>query len=196
VVEATQSPSAQTAVVLGGLSGKLKSGGDAQVNDAADRAFHAARLYKLGKAHRIVVSGGNLPWDRLQVPEAEVIAGLLEELGVPRASILVETASATTHENAVETAKLLARFGIPEPVLLVTSGWHMPRAVAAFEAQGIDIIPSPTDRRVNPDAAFDAFALLPDSGALALSSLAVKEWVGIAWYRLSGKFRRAAAVAR
>jgi uncharacterized SAM-binding protein YcdF (DUF218 family) len=189
VMEAARSPAASVAVVLGGMSGRLKSGGDAQVNDAADRAFHAARLYRLGKAGRIIVSGGNLPWDRIQVPEGEVIAGLLQELGVPQQAITVEPRSATTYENARETAILLAADEDIGAVLLVTSGWHMPRAVATFEAQGVRVIPSPTDQRINPDAGFDVFALLPDAGALALSTLAVKEWAGWAWYRVSGRLR-------
>jgi uncharacterized SAM-binding protein YcdF (DUF218 family) len=193
IATAAQSPQAELAVVLGGMSGRLKSGGDPQVNEAADRALHAARLYRLGKLQRILVSGGNLPWDRLQVPEAEVIAGLLEELGVPPGAITIEAASATTYENAVEAAKLPQVRDNSGSLLLITSGWHMPRAVAAFEAQGVRVIPSPTDQRLNPDAGFGVFALLPDAGALALSTLAVKEWAGIAWYSLSGKLRRASA---
>ncbi|MFO1091095.1 MAG: YdcF family protein [Hyphomicrobiales bacterium] len=185
MIPASASPTADAAIVLGGLSGQLKSGGDPQVNDSADRLFHAARLFKAGKVQMVVVSGGNLSWDSIQRPEGEVIADLLVELGVPRDHIVMETTSRTTYENALETRKLWDQLRL-NSALLVTSSWHMPRAMAVYRARGMNVLPSPTDSRVNRDAAVSSFAFLPDAGALALSALVLKEWIGLAMYRVRG----------
>jgi uncharacterized SAM-binding protein YcdF (DUF218 family) len=60
------------------------------------RALYALRIYRAGKAPRILISGGNLPWDAEAAPEAERIADLLAELGAPRSALILETESRTT----------------------------------------------------------------------------------------------------
>jgi uncharacterized SAM-binding protein YcdF (DUF218 family) len=65
------------------------------------RALRALWIYRAGKAPRIVISAGNLPWSSLSVPEAEKIANLLVKLGAPRSALILETRSGTTRENAV-----------------------------------------------------------------------------------------------
>ena len=109
--------------------------------------LHAARLYRAGKAPVIVISGGHIPWLGSNIPEARSIQSLLEEWDVPRASIIAETASRNTYENAMLTKELLAERGLHR-VLLVTSAWHMPRALATFKSAGINAIPAATDFRV------------------------------------------------
>src|SRR5262249_14507816 len=69
-----------------------------------DRALYALRIYRAGKAPRILLSGGNLPWDEQAAPEAVQTADLLAELGAPRSALILETKSRTTRENAVNAA--------------------------------------------------------------------------------------------
>lgn len=93
-----------------------------------------------------------------------------------------ETDSGTTWENAVHSARILEEQGITS-VLLVTSAWHMPRAVFAFERQGLAVVPAPTGFRGPTGLSFEA--LLPDWKGLRDSSWAVHEWLGLVFYRLA-----------
>ena len=131
--------SAPAVVVLGGGTLPATPPRTAvELGGAGDRLLEAARLYRAGKAPRIVVSGGRIGWSRTHSPESTDMAEVLEFLGVPRAAILQEPRSRNTYENAIETRRLLAAEGI-DRVLLVTSALHMPRAVALFRGAGFDV---------------------------------------------------------
>ena len=82
------------------------------------------------------------------------------------------------------TAQLLRERGLNR-VLLVTSASHMPRSVAVFRKQGLEIIPSPTDVQVVARP-FTLIQILPGLGALEYSNTALKEWFGLMTYRLRG----------
>lgn len=144
---------------------------------AADRVWHAARLYRAGKAPVILVSGGNLPWSDTDRPEAEVMAELLQELGVPASAILRESASRTTRANRDFSVPLLRAHGIRR-ILLVTSALHLPRALALFQNSDLEVIAAPTDVEVVPRDPFHPLRWLPDAQALADSSRAFKEYFG------------------
>jgi uncharacterized SAM-binding protein YcdF (DUF218 family) len=177
-------PQADAIVVLGG--GMAPRAGDrlhADLGEAADRVWHAARLWHAGRAARVLLSGG-LVWGDGPQTEAEAMAAFLVDLGVPAAAIVIEGESRNTRGNAVETAALLEAAGAG-PVLLVTSATHMPRALATFRRAGVDAIPAATDYRM-PDAAPLLLALLPDAGALADSTAALKEFLGLWVYRWRG----------
>jgi uncharacterized SAM-binding protein YcdF (DUF218 family) len=126
-----------------------------------------------------------LPWARSSVTEASLAAELLEAYGVPSDSILVESNSRNTHENAINTAViwLARRF---RSGLLVTSATHMPRALASFRKAGLDVAPWPADFRTEHPLVNSVFDFLPDPGALEMTTTAIKEWLGLAVYRLRG----------
>ncbi len=179
-------PKADAIVVLGGYLGQpLPPRVTSDLTDAADRVFEAARLYRAGKAPRIVVSGGNLPWYPSIKPEAALAADLLVELGVPRADLVLEGESRTTRENAVNTAKIFAANGWTSG-LLVTSGMHMPRALAVFSRVGLDMTPATTDVSAQDRGFGGLFVLLPDAEELNRTTLAVKEIIGGFVYRHRG----------
>jgi uncharacterized SAM-binding protein YcdF (DUF218 family) len=71
------------------------------------RIVQTLRLYRAGKAPRIIITAGNLPWQRRLVSEAQRVADLLVELGALRSALVLEDASRTTRENAVNTAAIL-----------------------------------------------------------------------------------------
>ena len=96
-----------------------------------------------GKAPLIIVSGGNVFLQEGIRPESAYTADLLQEWGIPQSAIIFEGNSRNTRENAVETSRLLKNRQLNR-VLLVTSAFHMPRALATFRAVGIDAIPSPS----------------------------------------------------
>lgn len=106
-------------------------------------------------------------------------------MGVPPDAIVVETQSRNTYENAVNSAEIIRDRGW-RSAILVTSGAHMPRALAAFSKAGIDAIPASTDIRVRFPLYDSALDFLPDAEALKRTSDAIREWIGIAVYRLRG----------
>ena len=84
-------------------------------------------------------------------------------------------------------------------ILLVTSAAHMPRAVELFKAQGLDVIPAPTDYAVtetewknliSPDITTQVFNFIPNSSSLSLTTNIMKEYVGILVFRLKGVIQK------
>src|SRR5581483_106464 len=145
-------------IILGGfLNVPTKSRPHPAFMHAADRLVHGFRLYKAGKAPLILVSSGVVPMLGVGTQtESEAARTMLEEWGVPESAILVETRSASTHENAVFSAQMLAARGIHD-ALLVTSASHMPRAYACFRRAGLNVVAAPCDYLTGwapPDAPF------------------------------------------
>jgi uncharacterized SAM-binding protein YcdF (DUF218 family) len=108
----------------------------------------------------------------------------LTDLGVPPDAVWIENHSRSTHENALQTARLLEQHGLQQ-VLLVTSALHLPRALATFRAAGINALPAPTDFEVMPQPPH-LLRWLPDAQALADSTRALKEYWGLWVYRWRG----------
>jgi len=187
-LEIEQLPKASAIVVLGGaLRLPLPPRKDFEIGPAANRARHAAALFRAGKATRVLISAGALfaqpPGVR---PEAHYLRLFLGELGVPGDAVLLESESGTTRENALATKRVLERHALGS-VLLVTSAAHMPRALGAFRAAGIDATPAPTDYHVVDDPSeFAWLSLLPSAEALAMTTGAVREYLGHAVYALRG----------
>ncbi len=177
-------PAADVLLVLGGgiepaVSPRLRP----EVNLAGDRALYAAALYRAGKAPRVLVSGGAFPWQN-EPADAHGTQQLLEDLGVPARAITLEPNSRSTRENCVETRALLGE--APARVLLVTSALHMPRALAACRAVGLDVTPATTDIEVLHDAGSGILYWLPDSESLDATSRAIREIAATAAYRARG----------
>ena len=114
--------------------------------------------------------------------EAELTRDLLIALGVAPERILVEDRSRNTIENAIYSRDM-AQPKLGEVWLLVTSAWHMPRAVGCFRRAGFDVLPYPVDFRTAAKKDW-LFSL---SRHLALLDIAAKEWVGLVSYRLLGR---------
>ncbi|MGH8618696.1 MAG: YdcF family protein [Burkholderiales bacterium] len=175
---------AQAIVVLGGglRAQAPEFGGDTVNAYTLERVRYGAHLHRrLNKP--ILVTGGN-PTGRT-LPEAVAMkASLAADFGVD--TRWVEIASNTTEENARASRALLAPLGI-ERILLVTHGWHMPRSVLVFEQAGFKVIPAPTGLTGAP--ADGGLAWVPSATAFAEACLALREWLGMGWYRLKSALR-------
>jgi uncharacterized SAM-binding protein YcdF (DUF218 family) len=178
-------PTADAVVVLGGgIKAVPLDWPYPDLADGADRVWHTARIYQAGKASRVIISGGRLPWLGERIAEAEAMQQFLIDLGVPKDALLLEDQSRSTYENALYTAELLQERDL-DRVLLVTSALHMPRALATFRAAGVNAVPAPTDFEVIPEPSH-LLRWLPDAGALSASTLALKEYLGLWVYRWRG----------
>lgn len=173
---------AQAIVVLGsGIYEDAPEYGQHSVSSLAlERLQYAATLQRQTKLP-ILVSGGKLG----TLPaEAPIMKRVLEqEFHVPVR--WVEASSTNTAENARFSAAILRPEHI-QRVLVVTHGWHMPRAQQAFRATDLAFIAAPTRFSVMPAKPrdFNVFDFLPDGRAFAKSYFALHEYVGALWYRL------------
>jgi uncharacterized SAM-binding protein YcdF (DUF218 family) len=180
-VDPAQDATGQAIVVLGGglYPRAVEYGADTVSRRSLERVRYAARLHeRTGKP--ILVAGGNP--SRADSTEAEQMAAVLREFGV--AARWLENASANTMENARHTRRTLEQAGISR-IYLVTHAWHMPRARIAFEEAGFQVIPAAT-AYITPLEVKPAY-LVPDVGALELSSIFFREIGGMAWYRLKSR---------
>lgn len=190
-VHSQVSPAADAVLVLGGALTAPRLPHQPHINFrmASDRVWHAASLYRFGKARWVLVSGGNQPGDEAMAPEAEVIAEVLRDLGVPADVIRQEGRSRSTLENAAFSLPLVQQLGVRR-VLLVTSALHMPRALAVFESvfagRGVTFIPAATDADALGDEPSGVAAWLPDAKSLEWSTRVVKEYLGLLQVRAGG----------
>lgn len=170
------------AIVLlgGGVAIDPRQRGRFDLMPAADRMFHAAALWHAGRAPEIIATGGL--GARSDWSEAHAMREVLLALGVPDEAIRLETRSRTTREHPANVADMLAERG--EPVLLVTSALHMPRAVANFRTAGVGVTPAPTDFELLAHGNWRDWA--PDARALDRSTRALKERIGLLHLRLLG----------
>jgi uncharacterized SAM-binding protein YcdF (DUF218 family) len=179
-------PAADCAVLLGGaVQGALPPRVDIELNEAVDRVYKTAQLQRAGKARFVIVTAGNQPWSESPWAEADLIRDLLVEWGVPKEAIFLEGSSRNTRENALYSKIMIDSMNCETP-LLVTSAGHMPRAVAAFQSAGVSVVPVSTDVRVVAGGSQSAVMLLPSAGALAMTSDAIREWIGMWIYRMQG----------
>ncbi len=101
------------------------------------RAAYAVEAWREGGFRQIVVAGGSDP----KTPISTLIAAFLRASGVPGEVITTETRSDNTRENALYTRELLAR--MPGKKVLLTSDYHMFRALHTFRKAGIEVTPRP-----------------------------------------------------
>ena len=178
-------PRADVAVVLAGMVNSLTGKKDRpEFISSADRILLAADLLRQGRIDTILISGGTGLISQAGESEAKILRRWLLKQGFRKEQILIEPDSRNTAENAMETAKL-AHKQEWKKILLITSAFHMPRSVLCFQKVGMEVIPIPTDYytlRVFPGPE----AFVPTPGGLTLSTMALKEYLGIIAYWLRG----------
>lgn len=164
-------PVADAIVLLGGSMGANDELSPyAEMSASADRVWQAARLWKSGKAPKIIATGDG---------SRESTLGLLIEFGVDGKRVEFMDA-----RNTEEEAK-----GIKEKkILLVTSAWHAKRARMMFEkyAPGVEVVSAPADFEMNMMAGktqwWKYFGI--DPYTFHLNSVAFHEWIGIVGYAI------------
>ncbi len=184
-------PQAEAIVVLGGgTRPRIAPRQWYEVNEAGDRILYGSWLYKQGKAPLLVVTGGRAEWyGEGGNPESEDMAAIAEIMGVPANAIVQESQSFNTRDNAVNTKLILDKRGINK-ILLVTSALHLPRSLEIFRKVGFECIAAPTDfltvNNQNQRGWASVLDLLPSAEALKNTTNAIKEYIGLFVYRLSG----------
>ena len=164
-------PETDVIVLLGGSMGvETNLSPYAEMWTSADRVWQAARLYKAGKANKIIATGNGA---------VDTTLPLLLDFGVAKADVSFMDAV-----NTEEEAKGIVKNECKK-ILLVTSAWHMKRARLMFEkyAPEVDVVCAPADFE-NSMTARRGISLIPDFNVFALNSVALHEWVGIVGYKV------------
>src|SRR5690606_1491079 len=173
-------------VLGGGFEGAINLvRGGYELNASGDRFVEAAVLARRYPDTRLIISGGSGSVLLDGEGDADTAPRLLEALGVEKDRIELENQSRDTYENAMMTRQMVE----PKPEqrwLLVTSAFHMPRSVLLFRKAEFHVIPWPVDYKT---AGNESVGLAEDNllDNLRNTSTAMREWIGLVAYRLTGR---------
>ena len=145
--------------------------------DASDRVWYAAKLYHRGIARRIIVSGGSFVEQRggPATTEAEGMRRFLIDLGVPSEAVVSEGNSLNTLENIRNVRQMVG----DARVALVTSAYHMPRALKIARQGNLNVGAFPTDWRLPAEARPSWENWVPSIAAMAWSSISLREHIAL-----------------
>ncbi len=163
------------------LAAGLKAHRDPDEDEVAApyRVIKGVRVFKTTQAKMMVVSGR---WrmgrnDRM----VKVMKQLAVDMGVPENKVLLEPLSHNTFEHA-KFVSALGEVHASDRIGLVTTAWHMPRALNEFRKRFSSVVPIPCGKSVRFSSGLAAW--LPNAGSLSGSTTMIQEYVGIAWYRV------------
>ncbi len=180
------------AIVLGGSTGDGAMAAEINgwiVSDSAERIISIVSLRRQNPDLPILHTGGTARVFHQGWKEGDMVRAFLADMGVAPDSIAYEERSRTTWENALYTAEMLEKDelapGDDRPWLLVTSAWHMPRAMGAFRKAGIPVIAYPVDYWGRPPSwRLDRMNTFERTRLMTRMML---EYVGLAAYRALGR---------
>lgn len=174
-------------IVLGGALDpeKGEARGEVSLNADAARLTTGVELARRYPTARLIYTGGSAGFPHEGPAEAIGARQFWLSLGVPADRMVFEAKSRNTWENALFTRDLVK----PKPGetwILVTSAWHMPRAVGIFRRLGFDVIPYPVAYRTFGDNR-DFLSLASVSERVFMLDFGIREWIGLLAYWLTGK---------
>lgn len=173
-------------IVLSGSEDTLLSSvwDQVEVGNAAERNLSFLTLARKYPKAKLVFTGGTGSLINQEYKAADVAKTLFEQQGFDTKRILFERESRNTYENAIYS-KNIAKPSANKEWLLITTSWHMPRSVGIFCKAEWPVIPYPVDHQTNKDNLFRIdFDLLNNLYTL---KTAIKEWLGLISYYLTGK---------
>lgn len=182
-------PQYELGIVLTGVTNLNKTAYDRTFfNKGADRVTHTIQLYKLGKINKILITGGQGLNPTNPNAEADLLADFMIVAGVPKEDILVEHKAVNTRENALFTKSILeaSGFDLQAESLLITSAFHMKRSKGCFDRVGIPTVTFPVDYYASDLQLTFKSLVQPSPDALVRWHILVKEWVGLAAYKVAG----------
>ncbi|WP_029355760.1 YdcF family protein [Bosea sp. 117] len=174
-------------VLLGGaeLPAITAARGQPAFQEAGERVIAFADLARRYPSARLLFTGASGSLEEQPPKESETMRLALPALGIPVGRVMMEEQARNTDENA-RLAKALAQPNAGERWLLVTSAYHMPRAVGSFRAAGFEVVAYPVDYRTTGGAGLWKLNRSV-AGGLAELDLAVREWIGLIVYWMSGR---------
>ncbi len=176
------------AIVLGGMAEYNNDLNRLSLRRGGDRIWQTIALYQRGKIGKILISGDSGFISERGLNEAKRFRDELIEWGIDKENILIDSLSKNTHQNAVESLKVLKKMNLENSkILLVTSAIHMKRAQGCFEKVGLEIVPFSTDHYTGPKRHYhwDEY-IIPSASTLVDWQALTHEWAGYIVYRIKG----------
>jgi uncharacterized SAM-binding protein YcdF (DUF218 family) len=173
-------PSAKTyscVVLLGGFISRETSGQGYYFNAAADRYTQATKLLANHTASHLLFTGGDADIYPSGFVEADFVKVELKKKNFADSLILLDGKARNTAENALFAKQLLKQANLKPPYLLVTSAFHMRRAMLIFKKNGVNVVPH-TSNNMEPIRHIYLKDFLPDVDALTQWNIYIKEMVG------------------
>lgn len=179
-----QLPAAADAVVVPGGGSVDLTWADAPPVPNAETWTRLVKGIELARTMNVplVLTGGNGEPFATTLNDADVMATAALALGMPRSQVIVENRSRNTLENSHAVRRIVRG----DRVILATSAYYMKRAVIMFEKRGFTVIPAPTCPLVQTRKT-GFVTLIPSAGNLARSSMALAEWLSLAWWGIRGE---------
>ena len=155
----------------------------------ADRAAQVLYLYKTGAVQKILISGSSEPvvfQPKSVSDEGHVVAHFLIVAGVRPGDIMLESKSRNTQENALFSTTMLRQQFHTNQCVLVTSAWHMRRAMACFQKKGVQVTPFPSSFLSTRRSFLPGELFLPREETFFNAYYLVRELVGYVTYKVVG----------
>ncbi|MFK5855957.1 MAG: YdcF family protein [Bacteroidota bacterium] len=173
-------------VLSGGLIDYDESTNKLVYGQSSDRIMQALKMYNEGVIDKILITGSSGNLFSSEYNESILARAFLLNSGIDKNDILIEPNSRNTHENAMETKKLLAEQFPDGDFLLFTSALHMRRAHACFIKEGVDIdIYSTNNTIVRRENSFE-FLFLPSALSIYQWDSLIHEVTGYFIYKIAG----------
>jgi uncharacterized SAM-binding protein YcdF (DUF218 family) len=147
---------------------------------ALARVAEGVRLARVLKESRVVFSGGAVFGETAEAP---VMAEAAVSLGLDRDRTALETESRDTKDQALRIKRIVGG----DPFVLVTSAYHMPRALRLFRKQGMEPVPAPCGHLASKSGGFHPGSLYPSASRIEHAEKWVRERLGILWAKLRGR---------
>lgn len=186
-VKIAEAGPADAVLVLGGILGPRVADGYLQNwADSVERFEGGVALVQAGRAPRLLFTGAQIEWEGRRETEGAILRRRAIERGVPPAAVEVTGQVENTADEARQTADYCRQHGLKR-ILLVTSAWHMPRAMRTFRRSGVEVVPFPVDFRRDPAKRTALVDFLPGAGGLQDAEIALRECYGMAFYAVLGR---------
>lgn len=168
-------------VLTGGVAGEANLPYQLQISHHSRvRLMEGIRLHRMIQASKLILTGG-IGFDG--TPEVTTLSRVAEELGVNRSDMVLEVESRDTKDHPLYVRNIVH----DDPFILVTSAFHMPRAVKLFVKQGLFPIPAPAGQWIPPIQFWSPVNFFPSAAGVRLAELAYHEYMGLTWAWFRGQ---------
>ena len=176
LVSPVNAKTADAIVVLSGMVESVWVGAEKIINwSDPDRFFAGLDIFKSGKSNFIIFTRGKLPWTTSQ-PEGEILREQAIKLGIASEHIFLTREAHNTSDEAIAVKELMKKNNL-NSIILVTSSYHMPRAMASFRNLSIETESYATDYIGNKNE-LNWLSFIPSANALEKTSSGVREVLG------------------
>lgn len=181
-LDITEVKQADAIVVLSGMVNVMQLNDDYkyEFGGSVDRFFAGIDLIKNNKASKLVFTRGKLPWT-IGISEGEYLKKRAIEFGVSEKKIVLTENVQNTEQEAKSIKKLFPKKNTK--LILVTSAFHMQRAVKIFKSENLNVTAYPVDFK-RKDNKFTFIDLIPSASSLNSTSFFVREIIGRIYYKI------------